>query len=132
MPAPIAPWMSGSDALVIWMFSTAMKAPMIEPMTASQTLKSARGSSATLMSVAMAVALSAAPARWPPVRVSIVGSTDMPGRSRPASATSWRSMIFTGMRWTILVKLPVALSGGSSANSWPLAGAMLSTTPWTT
>ena len=33
------------------------------------------------------------------------------------------------MRWTILVKLPVALSGGSSANSCPLAGAMLSTWP---
>ena len=35
----MAPWMSGSDALVIWMFSTAMKAPMMEPMTASQTFE---------------------------------------------------------------------------------------------
>ena len=42
----------------------------------------------------------------------------------PASST-----IFTGMRWTTLVKLPVALSGGSSANSWPLAGERLSTRP---
>ena len=34
------------------------------------------------------------------------------------------------MRWTILVKLPVALSGGSRANSSPLAGARLSTWPF--
>ena len=40
-------------------------------------------------------------------------------------------VIFTGMRWTTLVKLPVALSGGSRANSWPLAGARLSTRPLT-
>ncbi len=35
--------------------------------------------------------------------------------------------IRTGKRWTILVKLPVALSGGSSANTAPEAGATLST-----
>ena len=35
-------------------------------------------------------------------------------------------MIRTGTRWTILVKLPVALSGGSRANSRPLAGDRLS------
>ena len=35
----------------------------------------------------------------------------------------------TGMRCTILVKLPVALSGGSKANSRPLAGDTLSTWP---
>jgi hypothetical protein len=57
--------------------------------------------------------------------VSIVGSTDMPGRTMPASGSPLSTTIFTGMRWTILVKLPVALSGGSSANSWPLAGARL-------
>jgi hypothetical protein len=33
------------------------------------------------------------------------------------------------MRCTTLVKLPVALSGGSSANCEPLAGAMRSTRP---
>jgi hypothetical protein len=59
--------------------------------------------------------------------VSIVGSTDMPGRSRPNSGSFLSMSILTGMRWTILVKLPVALSGGSSANSSPLAGARLST-----
>ena len=47
------------------------------------------------------------------------------------SRSSGSSAIFTGMRCTTLVKLPVALSGGSSANSWPLAGAMLSTWPCT-
>ena len=35
----------------------------------------------------------------------------------------------TGTRCTILVKLPVALSGGSSENSAPLAGAKLSILP---
>ncbi len=44
---------------------------------------------------------------------------------------SWSSStIFTGTRCTILVKLPVALSGGSSANSRPLAGDRLSTWPF--
>src|SRR5579863_1672577 len=38
MPAPIAPWISGSASLVIWMFSTAMNAPSVEPITASQVL----------------------------------------------------------------------------------------------
>src|ERR1700729_1551202 len=36
MPAPIAPWMSASEALTIWMLSTAMKAPSVAPNTASQ------------------------------------------------------------------------------------------------
>ena len=35
----------------------------------------------------------------------------------------------TGTRCTILVKLPVALSGGSSENTEPEAGATLSTVP---
>ena len=49
----------------------------------------------------------------------------MPGRSAIDGAAS--SAIFTGMRCTIFVKLPVALSGGSNANSRPLAGDRLST-----
>ena len=60
--------------------------------------------------------------------VSTVGTADMPGRSRPFRRWS-SSTIFTGTRCTILVKLPVALSGGSSANSSPLAGDRLSTWP---
>ena len=43
----------------------------------------------------------------------MVGVTDIPGRRSPDSAVSGSSTIFTGMRCTILVKLPVALSGGS-------------------
>ena len=58
-------------------------------------------------------------------RVSMVGITDMPGRSSMRGFLPVSSAIRTGMRCTTLVKLPVALSGGSSANSWPLAGAML-------
>ena len=38
MPAPIAPWMSASEALTIWMLSTAMKAPSVAPNTAIQVL----------------------------------------------------------------------------------------------
>src|SRR3954447_2183807 len=43
MPAPIAPWMSASEALTIWMFSTAMKAPSVEPITAIQVLGETTG-----------------------------------------------------------------------------------------
>src|SRR6202171_5524165 len=60
-----------------------------------------------------------------PDLVSMVGITDMPGRRSTAASLPASSAILTGMRCTTLVKLPVALSGGSSANSWPLAGAML-------
>src|SRR3954447_6433635 len=43
MPAPIAPWMSASEALTIWMFSTAMKAPSVAPITAIQVLAETAG-----------------------------------------------------------------------------------------
>src|SRR5690242_10004046 len=43
MPAPIAPWMSASEALTIWMFSTAMKAPSVAPMTAIQVFADTAG-----------------------------------------------------------------------------------------
>ena len=43
MPAPIAPWMSASEALTIWMLSTAMKAPSVAPMTAIQVLAETAG-----------------------------------------------------------------------------------------
>jgi hypothetical protein len=35
----------------------------------------------------------------------------------------------TGIRWAILTKLPVALSGVIALNSTPVAGEMLSTRP---
>src|SRR5262249_20556629 len=63
--------------------------------------------------------------------VSMVASTDMPGRRRPSSGLS-SITILPGTRCTILMKLPVALSAGSSENSWPLAGEMLSTWPLST
>ena len=54
--------------------------------------------------------------------MSMVGVTDMPGRNTNESGLPASSTILTGMRCTTLVKLPVALSGGSKANSCPLAG----------
>ena len=53
----------------------------------------------------------------------------MPGSRRSSSGWSCSNWIRTGMRCTTLVKLPVALSGGSSANCDPLAGAIRSTRP---
>src|SRR6266481_5753689 len=44
-------------------------------------------------------------------------------------STSFGTRTRTGSRCTILVKLPVALSGGSSVNTEPAAGEMLSTVP---
>src|SRR5437763_10123217 len=43
MPAPIAPWMSASEALTIWMLRTAMKAPSVAPITAIQVLADTAG-----------------------------------------------------------------------------------------
>ena len=56
----------------------------------------------------------------PLVRTAAI--TDSPGRNRPTVAWPGSSTIFTGTRCTIFVKLPVALSGGNSANCDPLAG----------
>src|SRR6267378_4618887 len=60
--------------------------------------------------------------------VRTVASTERPGWSLAARLASSRA-IFTGMRCTTFVKLPVALSGGSNANCDPLAGAMSITLP---
>src|ERR1700755_1252199 len=46
IPAPIAPWMSASEALTIWMLSTAMKAPSVEATMAIQVLSEATGGAA--------------------------------------------------------------------------------------
>ena len=62
-----------------------------------------------------------------PGLVSTLTTTDMPGRSTPCSATAGGTAMRTGTRCTILVKLPVALSGGSSENTEPEAGATLTT-----
>ena len=60
--------------------------------------------------------------------VSTETVTDRPGSSRSFTAAGGRSRKRTGTRWTILVKLPVAFSGGSRANCAPVPGAKLSTT----
>ena len=55
-------------------------------------------------------------------------TTDMPGRSSSCVAQRRPApRMRTGRRCTILVKLPVALSGGSSENTEPEAGATLAT-----
>ena len=53
----------------------------------------------------------------------------MPARNRFCLATSFGTRMRTGSRCTIFVKLPVALSGGSSVNTEPAPAEMLSTTP---
>src|SRR5215813_6336030 len=160
--------MSASEALTIWMLSTAMKAPSVAPATAIQVLADTAGSAgaATRLlsksaegaalragcSVVMAMSsrsggggvhqgqsaedgaleatrCAASRAAIAADLVLTVGSADMPGRNKPFRLLS-SNTIFTGTRCTILVKLPVALSGGSSANSRPLAGDRLSTWPF--
>ena len=63
--------------------------------------------------------------------MSTLTVTERPGRSTLASGASAGNAMRTGTRWTILVKLPVALSGGSRLNCAPVAGAKLSTVPVT-
>ena len=63
--------------------------------------------------------------------VRTVTTADNPDRNRVVSVES-SSAILTGTRCTTFVKLPVALSGGRSANCDPLAGAISSTRPWIT
>jgi hypothetical protein len=63
------------------------------------------------------------------VRVSTDATMERPGRSSPSSSTAGSTAIRTGTRCTILVKLPVAFSGGSRLNTAPEAAAMLSTVP---
>ena len=65
----------------------------------------------------------------PPPFVWTIAITDSPGRNRLAIAWPGSNTIFTGIRCTIFVKLPVALSGGNNANCEPLAGDRLSTLP---
>jgi hypothetical protein len=50
-------------------------------------------------------------------------------QSRPQRALSSSSTMRTGTRCTILVKLPVAFSGGMTLNWAPVAGARLATQP---
>src|SRR5580698_6859460 len=61
--------------------------------------------------------------------VSMLVSTDIPTRSSLIIGWFGVTRILTVSRWTILVKFPVAFSGGTAANVAPEAGAMLSTTP---
>src|SRR5882757_9767163 len=118
------------------MLRIARNAPIVDPTTATQVLNdtsSAAGADGVDMrrcaAQRTASALHAPDAEPALGRVSMDASTDIPGRSRPGSSCRDSIRIFTGMRWTILVKFPVALSGGSKLNSNPLAGARLSTQP---
>ncbi|MNR63841.1 hypothetical protein D3C85_1862850 [compost metagenome] len=60
------------------------------------------------------------------MRVSTSAVTDRPGRRWPSTLSAGSRWMRTGTRWTILVKLPVAFSGGNTLNCEPLAGARLS------
>ena len=69
---------------------------------------------------------------FPSPRSSTATVTERPGRRRPSLAASPSSRMRTGTRCTILVKLPVAFSGGRMLNSAPVAGARLPTWPMKT
>ncbi|VTN08580.1 Uncharacterised protein [Raoultella terrigena] len=59
----------------------------------------------------------------------MVTCTDMPGRRCWLFFCPSSTAMRTGIRWAILTKLPVALSGEMALNSTPVAGEMLWTTP---
>ena len=59
----------------------------------------------------------------------MVATTERPGRSGTSFSTSSGKVTRTATRWTTLVKLPVALSGGSSENCDPEAGEIDATVP---
>jgi hypothetical protein len=59
--------------------------------------------------------------------VSTETVVDRPGRRVPSRASESSKVIRTGTRWTILVKFPVAFSGGITLKIAPVPGAMLST-----
>jgi hypothetical protein len=79
-------------------------------------------------SAACAVDVSPASAVLPGLVLTLT-TTDMPGRSRRCAATPAGTSMRTGSRCTILVKFPVALSGGNSENTEPEAGDRLTTRP---
>src|SRR6202012_4146596 len=66
----------------------------------------------------------------PALRVSTAAVMERPGVSRWLPSWPGSRRIRTGTRWTILVKLPVAFSGGITLNCAPVAGARLSIRPW--
>ena len=66
---------------------------------------------------------------WSGSRVWTVATTERPGRSVTSFSTSSGKVTRTATRCTTLVKLPVALSGGSSENCAPEAGEIDDTTP---
>ena len=61
------------------------------------------------------------------VETATAVSTDMPGQARAALASRGLKRMRTVKRRAIFVKLPVALSGGTNANSDPAAGRTAST-----
>src|SRR3982750_2009681 len=90
MPAPIAPWMSASEALTIWMLSTAMKAPSVAPITAIQVLVETTGV-ADAAGAGMLAAEAAFRAGWSVLMKGLVSGTETGCIRRMASiiAEAW-------------------------------------------
>src|ERR1700690_3478445 len=59
-----------------------------------------------------------------------LASTDIPGEIHLIASPGLSNTIFTGTRWTTFTKLPVAFSGGKSANTDPVPRCKLSTWPF--
>jgi hypothetical protein len=116
------PVMSRREALVIWMSSTAIKAPNIVPNTPTQVRKSTRCSSASGICNPPSARNTWCFVCGHPCFTRTFGSVDKPGTIRasyPRMLTGSKR-ILTGTRWTIFVKFPVALSGGRSAYTAPV------------
>src|SRR6516165_7163941 len=113
------PPMYCNDEATIWMSSSAMKPPKHITTNGNRLLSQPAVSDNWGHSPAGA-----------PGFVSTLIVVERPGRSSPSLASS--SPMRTGTRCTILVKLPVAFSGGITLNTAPVPGARLRTWPWKT
>ncbi len=101
--------MSCKDEATIWMSNSAMNMP---------THMTTKGNSSATSRRTDAAVIAPISARE---RVSTLASSKGPAGTRRAASSS-SSAMRTGTRWTILVKLPVAFSGGITLNIAPVAG----------
>src|SRR5262245_43934030 len=134
-PRPTVPLRSARPSVIIRPVSVTIPAPRTTPrIPITGRFESSDGSPPAIVLAICAFVGGASE----PATVAIGGSahcfvrtvavTESPGRSCAERGVGSRA-ILTGILCTTLVKFPVALSGGSSANCEPLAGAIARTLP---